>query len=70
MPQITKTPAGTFTVEAVLIQHYRYRVLVTTPDTATIEFIDSRAKFGVVRSLQDIDIGGLLLAKIISTMVD
>lgn len=69
-PQTIKTPAGTFTVEEVLIQHYHYKVLVTTLDTATIEFIDPKAKFGVVRSLQDIDIGGLFLAKMITTVAE
>jgi hypothetical protein len=67
-PQIIKTPGGEFTVDRVLIQNHHYRVLVTTLDTATIEFIDPNAKFGVVRSLQDIDIGGLFLAKLIANV--
>lgn len=69
-PQIIKTPAGTFTVDRVLIQDYHYRVLITTLDTSTVEFIDPKAKFGVVRSLQDIDIGGLFLAKLITTVAE
>jgi hypothetical protein len=69
-PQIIKTPAGSFTVDRVLQQNYHYRVLVTTVDTATVEFIDPKASFGVVRSLQDIDIGGLFLAKLITTVAE
>ena len=69
-PQLIKTPAGTFSVDRVLQQDYHYRVLVTTLDTATIEFIDPTAPFGVVRSLQDIDIGGLFLAKLITTVAE
>lgn len=67
-PQTIKTPAGTFNVDRVLIQNAHFRVLVTTLDTATVEFIDPNAKFGVVRSLQDIDIGGLFLAKLIASV--
>jgi len=63
-PQTITTPAGTFTVSEVLIQHYHYRVLVTSLDTAAVEFIDPAASFGVVRSIQDIDIAGLVLARL------
>ncbi len=67
-PQILKTPAGSFTVDRILTQHYHYRVLVTSLDTGTVEFIDPSVPFGVVRSLQDIDIGGLFFAKLVATV--
>ena len=69
-PQTIKTTAGTFNVSEVLIQHMHYKVLVTYLDTVQIDFIDPNASFGVVRSLQDIDVGGLFLARMITNLAE
>lgn len=67
-PQIIETPAGTYEVDRVLLQHYHYKVMVTSLDTATVEFIDPKARFGVVRSMQNIEIGGLFIAKLVADL--
>lgn len=69
-PQVFQTAAGSFKVDRILNQHYHYRVLVTTLDTATVEMIDPSAPFGVVNSIQDIDIGGLFFVNLVSAIAE